>query len=303
VKVNAPTKKVLPSEPTCDNLWEQTHDQCRYNVTLISAMSDPLVITALSDSVFEITINRPKNRNSLNAATVRELINAFRAAGANSQARCVLFSGSDTEAFCAGADITELSSSSSPSERRAFFESIADLIQAMHECPLPVVGMVHGFALAGGCGLAAACDITLASDDAQFGLPEVAIGLAPMVVMAPLARAIGPKRLAQLVFTAERISSAQALAYGLISEVVPKNDLSVRARELCKTICSRGPGALQAAKAALLEVTERDYLSFMRELADRSALVSLSDEAAEGIKAFTEKRSPSWRPATANTKS
>ncbi len=207
----------------------------------------------------------------------------------------MLLSGAGTEAFCAGADLTELTSKSNPAERRAFFESIAALFEAMHLCPLPIVGMVHGFALAGGCGLAAACDITLASEDAQFCLPEAAIGLAPMVVLAPIARAIGHKRLARLAFTADRITAAQALSYGLISEVVPKKDLSARTRELCNTICSRGPGAIQAAKAALGEVTQRDYLLVLPELADRSALVSISEEACEGMQAFMEKRPPSWR--------
>jgi methylglutaconyl-CoA hydratase len=273
-----------------------------YLPTIPNAMSDPLVITTLTDSLLEITINRPTSRNSLNAATIEELTSAFTTA-ADTQARCILLFGAGTEAFCAGADLAELASKKTPSERRAFFASIAALFQAIHECPLPVVGMVHGFALAGGCGLAAACDITIASEEAQFCLPESAIGLAPMVVLAPIARAIGPKGLARLAFTAERITAGQALTYGLISEIVPKKDLYARARDLCNTICLRGPGAVQAAKVALREVNQHDYLSSLRELADRSALVSISDEACEGIQAFLDKRSPSWRPAAAKENS
>jgi methylglutaconyl-CoA hydratase len=266
-------------------------------------MADTPVLVSTSSHVVEVVINRPLHRNSLTSATIDGLTKAFRDVRNNPNARCVLFTGAGTEAFCAGADLSELAAHSAPSQRRAFFDAIATLIESIHSCPVPIVGVVHGYALAGGCGLAAACDITLAADDAQFGLPEVAIGLAPMVVMAPIARAVGHKNTARLALTAERINASHALHIGLISEIVPKADLHMRARSICDTISLQGPAAIQATKAALQEVPERDYPSFMHELADRSALVSLSAEALEGIQAFTEKRPATWRPTTSTTKS
>jgi enoyl-CoA hydratase/carnithine racemase len=254
----------------------------------------PVLVNSFSVTV-EITINRPQCRNSLTAETITLLRSAFDSVSSNPNARCVLFSGKGSEAFCAGADLTQLASSQSPSDRRVFFDSIASLIESMVQCPVPIVAMVHGFALAGGCGLAAACDLTLAADDAQFGLPEVAIGLAPMVVMAPIVRAIGPKHTAHLALTGERISATQALAYGLINEVVAKGDLEKRARAVCETIAAQSPAAIRTTKAALLDVTEREYPAFMHELADRSAILSVGDEAREGVAAFSEKRPPAWR--------
>jgi enoyl-CoA hydratase/carnithine racemase len=209
----------------------------------------------------------------------------------------VVLSGAGTEAFCAGADIAELVNNPAPSARRAFFASIASLIEKINLCPVPVVARVHGFALAGGCGLAAACDITLASDDAVFGLPEVGIGLAAMVVMAPLSRVVQKKALTQMIMTGERISAARALEIGLVTAVHAKASLDSEADALCKRLIKQGPHALQASKQALLDVTEREYLPFLHELADRSALLSLGSEATEGLTAFTQKREPSWRKA------
>ena len=256
--------------------------------------SSPVLVNETS-GIVSITINRPEARNSLTAHAIKLLTDAFDAVHTNRNARCVILSGAGTEAFCAGADITELTNNPSPASRRAFFDSIATLIEKINLAPVPVVARVHGYALAGGCGLAAACDITLAADDAIFGLPEVGIGLAAMVVMAPLSRVVGKKALTHLVMTGERISAKRALEIGLVTSVHTKASLDAETDSLCKKLIKQGPQALKASKQALLDVTERDYLPFLHELADRSALLSLGGEATEGLTAFTEKREPLWR--------
>jgi enoyl-CoA hydratase/carnithine racemase len=258
--------------------------------------SAPVLVTEAA-GIVSITINRPEARNSLSSLAIKLLTEAFDGVATNPLARCVVLSGAGTEAFCAGADIAELVNNPAPSARRAFFASIASLIDKINLCPVPVVARVHGFALAGGCGLAAACDITLASDDAVFGLPEVGIGLAAMVVMAPLSRVVQKKALTQMIMTGERISAARALEIGLVTAVHAKASLDSEADALCKRLIKQGPHALQASKQALLDVTEREYLPFLHELADRSALLSLGSEATEGLTAFTQKREPSWRKA------
>ena len=116
-----------------------------------------------------------------------------------------------------------------------------------------------------------------------------------MVVMAPMSRSINHKGLALLALTGERISASHALSIGLISEVVPKSTLMERASRICQSIAHQGPNALKATKAALLELSEREFESVIQELADTSALVSLGTEATEGILAFSEKRAPSWK--------
>lgn len=260
-------------------------------------MSATPVLVERSGTVTRITINRPEARNSLNAETIRHLIEAFLKASSCPDTRVVVLSGSGTEAFCAGADIAELSANHSPEARRQFFLSIATLVETITRCPMPVVAQVYGFALAGGCGLVAAADIALASEDAIFGLPEVGIGLAPMVVMAPLLRTIGFRAVSALALTGERIPASTAAQMGLVTRVLPEENLKAAVNELCAQLCSKGPHAIRETKAALSDLSESNSLSFMRELADRSALVSLSPEAAEGLKAFREKRKPTWNPS------
>jgi methylglutaconyl-CoA hydratase len=258
-------------------------------------MASQTVLVTESAGLTTITINRPSARNSLNMETVRALCAAIDTATANPDTRCILLTGSGSEAFCAGADIAELVANATPTARRAFFQSIADLIEKIQTSHLPVVASVHGFALAGGCGLAAACDITLAADDAIFGLPEASIGLAALVVMAPMSRLVGKKALAHLLLTGERISAQRALEIGLVTSVHSKGSLDNVAKDLCEKLMRQGPEALKASKQGLLEVTEKDYRVAIREFADRSALLSIGPEASEGLLAFTQKREPSWR--------
>lgn len=260
-------------------------------------MASPSVLVNETAGIVSITINRPEARNSLNSETITLLTEAFDAVAKNPLARCAILGGAGTEAFCAGADIAELVHNPAPSARRAFFESIASLIEKINLCPIPVVARVHGFALAGGCGLAAACDITLAADDALFGLPEVGVGLAAMVVMAPMSRIVQKKALTHMVMTGERISAQRALEIGLVTAVHAKGSLDIETELLCKKLIKQGPKAISASKQALLDVTEREYLPLLHELADRSALLSLGAEATEGLTAFTQKREPSWRKA------
>lgn len=242
-----------------------------------------------------VTINRPEARNALNAATIRELTLAFTTLSTDPSVRCILLRGSGTEAFCAGADLQELQQAPSPDARREFFAAVAGLVRAITQCHPPVVSLVYGFALAGGLGLVAASDIAIATDDAVFGLPEVAIGLAPLVVADPLTAVVTSRTLAYLALSGERISAIEALRCGLVTRVVAKEASLDETLALCTTITQRGPGAVRATKAALRDARRNAADTFIYELADRSALVSLSDEASEGIRAFTEKRAPAWK--------
>jgi methylglutaconyl-CoA hydratase len=249
----------------------------------------------LQAHVATVSINRPEARNALNALTIRELTTAFTTLSRDPSARCVLLRGSGTDAFCAGADLQELQNAPSPHARREFFTAMATLISAIQQSPTPVVSLVYGFALAGGLGLVAASDIAIAADDAQFGLPEVAIGLAPLVVTSPLTQNVAARGLSYLALSGERINAAEALRIGLVTRVVPKDTALSEAQSLCATIAQRGPAAVRATKTALRDTRANASNTLVYELADRSALVSLSDEAAEGIKAFTEKRAPTWK--------
>jgi methylglutaconyl-CoA hydratase len=245
--------------------------------------------------VARVVINRPTQRNALSLLAVEELSRAFLSLATDEELRCVVLTGSGSEAFCAGADLRELHEAKTPEQRRAFFVAIANLITSMRACPVPIVSVIHGFALAGGLGLVASSDIALAADDAVFGLPEVAVGLAPMVVMSPLEAVVDPRMLSYLALTGERISATEACKAGLITRVIAKDSLNAEAQAVCATIRQRGPIAVRATKAALRDIPLRSRDAYILELADRSALISLGAEAAEGIAAFQEKRAPAWK--------
>lgn len=258
-------------------------------------MSHSCVKTQHSNHLLTVTINRPEARNALNKETIRELREVFAGPFDSDSIRCVLLTGAGTEAFCAGADLAELEANSGPDRRRAFFRSVASLVDSIMRCPVPVVAAVHGFALAGGCGLVAACDIAVAADDAVFGLPEVGIGLAPMVVLAPMRQRVSPSTLCLMALRGERINAKRALEVGLVAQVVEKQSFETVVKTLCEGIIAQGPQAVRATKSALRDIESVNLSEQMFDLADRSALVSINPEASEGIASFREKRPPSWR--------
>lgn len=257
--------------------------------------SSSVLVTKLN-GVTSIQINRPSERNALNQQTIALMTQAFAAIDGDQETRCVILSGVGGKAFCAGADIRELVDSPTPHARREFFNSLAILIERITLIPVPVIAKVEGFALAGGCGLAAACDLTIAADDAVFGLPEAGIGLAALVVMAPLSRVVSKKALTEMVMTGATISAQRALQIGLVSALHPKHELDAATTLLCERLIKNGPHALKTSKQALLSLDGRaEYLELLHSLADQSALLSIGAEASEGLLSFIEKRAPSWR--------
>jgi methylglutaconyl-CoA hydratase len=242
-----------------------------------------------------ITINRPERRNALNQRTIAELTETFNSLSTDQNCRVIVLRGQGDESFCAGADLEELRQSKTREARIEFFSGLSSLIQTMHQAPQTIVASVHGFALAGGCGLVAACDIAIASDEAQFGLPELYIGLAPMVVMPALHRALGRRALADLVLSADRIDAARALQIGLITRICPKARLDSETAALTKRIAGLAPHAARAAKRTLYQVAESNYSKLLNELPEQIADLSLEREAQEGVDAFVAKRSPPWR--------
>ena len=253
------------------------------------------LLSSIKSHVLYLTINRPVDRNALNRELVLQLTTAFNQAASNSAVRAILLSGAGTDAFCAGADLRELADLRTGEERGVFFRAIADLILAMSRCPKPIVTKVHGYALAGGCGLVAASDIAIASEEAIFGLPEIKIGIAPLMIIAPLSRTLSRKTLADLVLTGDTFTAQRAFDAGLISRLVAKNDLDTEAESLVTRVAKGAPRALAAAKEALWSAPDQDYANSLFALADKVGLLAISDDALEGVTAFTEKRRPTWK--------
>lgn len=245
--------------------------------------------------VHTLTIDRAKQRNALDRATLDELEAALRAVAHATGARVVVLRGAGSNAFSAGADLKELLAHETLDDRRRHFDGVARVIRAMHELDVPVIARVQGFALAGGCGLAVAADFTIAAESAVFGLPEIGIGLLPMVVSAPILRATGSRKVVlDLVLTGRRVAAEEALRLGLATRVVPDSRLDAEVDELAEQLASLSPAAMRLGKEAVYTMAEMEYGAALRYLREMIVLTASTDDAREGIRAFFEKREPRW---------
>ena len=255
-------------------------------------MTEPGLLVEVAEGVARVTLNRPEVRNALNEALLRELESALRRLEDDSAARVVVLRGAGDRAFCAGADLKKVADRGTTLQARESFGGLARILEHMARMRTPVIAQVHGHALAGGCGLAAGADIVVAADDATFGLPEIKVGLLPLIVMAPILRAVGRKRGLLMILTGEPVSAREAYEMGLVSRVVPRGELAGAVDALARTLAGYSPTALGLAKEAAGMVPDMEYGAALRYIRELITLVALSDDAREGIAAFFEKRPP-----------
>jgi len=242
-----------------------------------------------------ITIDREARRNALDRATLDELEAAVDAAAGDPAVRVIVLRGAGAKAFSAGADLEELLAHQTIDDRRRHFDGVARVIAALHRAPQPVIARVQGFALAGGCGVAVAADFTIAGESAVFGLPEIGIGLLPMVVSAPILRATGSRKaVLDLVLTGRRVDAQEARALGLVTRVVPDAKLEEEVATLAGRLAALSPAALRLGKEAIYTMSEMEYGAALRYLREMIVLTAMTEDAKEGIRAFFEKRKPEW---------
>jgi enoyl-CoA hydratase len=244
------------------------------------------------DGVALATIDRPDARNALSFALLDELAAALEELDRDGRTRAVVLTGSGERAFAAGADIVELADQT-PDRLRV--ERHFEAWDRLWAIGLPLIAAVRGFALGGGCELAMSCDLIVAGDDAQFGQPEIRIGVMPGAGGTQrLTRAIGTARAMELVLTGRTMPATEALAAGLVTSVVPAADTVDAALELADRIAAMPPRAVRAAKRSVLAAAELPLSAGLR--AEREAFFDLfaTDDQREGMRAFQEKRPPTW---------
>jgi enoyl-CoA hydratase len=248
----------------------------------------------VEDRVATLTVNRPDKLNALNDATVAELGQAIDQIREDDSIGGVLITGAG-RAFVAGADISELSGQTSASAK-ARARSGQDVFRRIETCPKPVIAVVNGFALGGGCELAMACHIRIASDAAKFGQPESKLGLLPGYGGSQrLPRLVGKGRAIQLLITGEMIDAAEAYRIGLVNKLASASDLMSAAREMMKTILANGPLAIAACIEAIdrgLDVSLDEGLILE---ANQFAVLAATEDMREGTRAFMEKRAPGFK--------
>ena len=253
------------------------------------------VLTHDSGAIRTLTLNRPERRNALTPAMQEELIAALEAAATDPSVRVVILTGAG-EGFCAGLDLSALQAMQGQSAEALAADAarIARMFRTLYELPIPTIAAVNGHALAGGTGLATLCDFTLAVPAAKFGYTEVRIGFVPALVSAYLVLQVGEKRARDLLLTARLFAAPEALALGLLSEVVSPETLRSRAVEIAQSLQRNSPASLRATKALLA----RQNRAWLDEALAAAMLAQAESRTTadfhEGIAAFLEKRSPVW---------
>ena len=242
-----------------------------------------------------IELNRPDKRNALSDELVDAMAAELKALRHRDEIRSVFIRGAGP-AFCAGADLSEIQKlqTASVHENQKGSQKLKDFFVNLYSYPKPTCAVVHGPALAGGCGLATCCDFVIATRDATFGYPEVKIGFIPAIVMVLLTHQIGERAARDLCLSGRTLDAEQAHQQGLVSQVVVKADLDGAVHKLAKDLRKNAPQAMATVKRMFWRLHGMSTEDGLNWAADMNAMARSTDECREGIAAFLEKRKPNW---------
>ena len=243
--------------------------------------------------VATLTLNRPAQRNALSRELMEEVLGALDGVREDAEVRAVVIAGRGP-AFCAGHDLSEMVGRA-PDEYREIFALCTRMMSAIHALPQPVIARVHGMATAAGCQLVAACDLAVASSEARFATPGVKIGLFCTTPMVEVARSVGRKRALELLLTGTPIDAETAADWGLVNRVVAPDELETATTQLANAITAASPLTVATGKRAFYDQIDLGldaaYEHCQRVMSDNAT----AEDAQEGMSAFIEKRTPTWR--------
>ncbi|TMD13735.1 MAG: hypothetical protein E6I27_04095 [Chloroflexi bacterium] len=252
------------------------------------------VLLSVEKHVATLTLNRPEQRNPLSAIMLRDLAAAFRWCRAEEDVRVVVLTGAG-RVFCAGADLTSFDSEMSALERYRSRDLFVELFILMAELGKPIVGRINGHALAGGLGLACACDLLVAVDTATFGTPEINVGIWPMMIQAILTRSIPRKVLLEMEMLGDRWTATHLQSIGVINRVVGHELLDPTVAEIADALAKKSGVALRLGRDSFYRQEDMDFRAALHYLHGQFLLVSQTEDSREGIKAFFEKREPDFK--------
>jgi len=246
--------------------------------------------TEVSDGIATLTLNRPEKRNALNGALVTALMDALARTRTDPAVHVVVVAGAGKD-FCSGADLADLERIADMGAEESLRDAtrLGDLFVAMRNHPRPLVAAVHGRALAGGCGLATACDIVLASESAQFGYPEVHLGFVPAMVMAILRRKVGEGHAFELTARGHRIRADEALGMGLVQRVFDDDEFLAEVRAYVRDLATRPVSATELTKGLLYGVDSLGFEESIQEGARVNVVARLTDACKAGVRAFLDR--------------
>ena len=262
----------------------------------MSSASSTLAVERSADGfVATVTLNRPEALNAMNTAMGEDLLRCFDAFQWDRQVRAVVFTGAGERAFCVGGDLKEregMTDEAWRAQHQIFEEATFRVLR----CPVPVIAAVEGFAMGGGCELAAASDFIVASETAVFALPEVTRGIFPGVGGTQyLPRVVGGPMAREIIFTGRRVPAEEAKAIGLVNHLVPKGQARAKALEIAATIAENGPVAVRQAKKAIAWGSETDLWTGLHLSIEAYNNTVTTEDRLEGVRAFNEKRKPRFQ--------
>jgi len=253
-------------------------------------MSTEQVLYSVEGAVARVTLNRPEKRNALNDAVIAGIKNGLKKASKDERVRVVVISGAGKD-FCSGADLAALQkiANASVAENSEDARLLLDLFLLIRQLPIPVVAAVTGRALAGGCGLATACDLVLAASSARFGYPEVKIGFVPAMVMAILRRNVSEKRAFELITRGAEISADQARLFGLVIHVFPEENFEEAVNQYVSEFEKMSASAIGLTKTLLYQMDGMAFAEALETGADVNVIARLTDDCQQRIAKFLQK--------------
>jgi len=253
------------------------------------------VLYGAGGGVARVTINRPERRNAMTWGVLSGIRQRLAEAKADTDVHVIVLTGAGDKAFCAGADLTGMAAGAGFLDLHDGRGELARLFADMWDLGKPTVARVRGYALAGGFGLALACDFVVAAADAQFGTPEVDVGLWPYMITVPLLRSMPPKRALELMLTGRRVAAEEAERIGFVNRVVPVDELDAAVDDLAGSLAAKSPAIVKLGRDSFYAVVDLAAEDALRYLHPMLTVTTMTEDSREGIAAFAEKRSPVWK--------
>jgi enoyl-CoA hydratase/carnithine racemase len=253
------------------------------------------VLSEHREQVARIMINRPDKRNALNVTVMQGLRAAFALAKGDPEVRVAVLTGAGDKAFSAGGDLGGFSAEQSRVEQHALRGTLADLLEDLARLGKPVIARVNGHALAGGFGLMCGCDLVVAADGAELGMPEINMGLWPFIITATVARRVPRGKALELMMLGERISASEAERWGIVNRVVPASELDKAVDEMAAKLASFSPLIMRLGKDSFYAAQDMGFREALDYLHGQLGICLESEDTIEGVTAFLQKREPRWK--------
>lgn len=257
-------------------------------------MTDEEIIIEKKNGVATLLLNRPKVHNALSGEMMEKFIQACEELSNDPEIVVVVLKGAGEKSFCSGADLGGMSDNNSVIEFKDHVTKYRDCLLALRKMKKPVIGAINGYALAGGLGLAVSCDLAYAKESAQFGAPEINVGLWGMMISSSLVNSIGSKKTFELMYTGNRIDAEKAKEMGLVNDVFSAEEFEEKVNEIAEKLSTKNPVALNQGRESLYMIQNMDYESSLTYLRDQVVVLSRTEDYNEGMAAFKEKREPVW---------